>query len=99
MRPFGIIPSTTGESRRHLAKLGNAEGEQSSAQCRAKSSGCTPKHALLHFRCWISFCSEWACVNLQAPAADWPSSPGDFHPEALTDPDVNLSIHPARATT
>src|SRR5215472_16655812 len=27
-----------------------------------------------------------------------PSRPGDFHPEALTDPDVNLSIHPARAT-
>ena len=29
---------------------------------------------------------------------EWPSRPGDFHPEALTDPDVNLSIHPARAT-
>jgi hypothetical protein len=27
-----------------------------------------------------------------------PSRPGDFHPEALTDPDVNLSVHPARAT-
>ena len=27
-----------------------------------------------------------------------PSRPGDLHPEALTDPDVNLSIHPARAT-
>jgi hypothetical protein len=27
-----------------------------------------------------------------------PSRPGEFHPEALTDPDVNLSIHPARAT-
>jgi hypothetical protein len=25
-------------------------------------------------------------------------SPRGFHPEALTDPDVNLSIHPARAT-
>ena len=23
--------------------------------------------------------------------------PGEFHPEPLTDPDVNLSIHPARA--
>jgi hypothetical protein len=27
-----------------------------------------------------------------------PSRPGEFHPEPLTDPDVNLSIHPARAT-
>ena len=27
-----------------------------------------------------------------------PSGPGEFHPEPLTDPDVNLSIHPARAT-
>jgi len=28
----------------------------------------------------------------------WPSRPGEFHPEPLTDPDLNLSIHPARAT-
>jgi hypothetical protein len=27
-----------------------------------------------------------------------PSRPGAFHPEPLTEPDVNLSIHPARAT-
>jgi hypothetical protein len=27
-----------------------------------------------------------------------PSRPEEFHPEALTDPDLNLSIHPARAT-
>jgi len=26
-----------------------------------------------------------------------PSRPREFHPEPLTDPDVNLSIHPARA--
>jgi len=26
-----------------------------------------------------------------------PSRPGEFHPEPLTEPDVNLSIHPARA--
>src|SRR6266852_9850985 len=25
-----------------------------------------------------------------------PSRPGEFHPEPLTDPDLNLSIHPAR---
>ena len=28
----------------------------------------------------------------------WPSRPGEFHREPLTDPDVNLTIHPARAT-
>ena len=27
-----------------------------------------------------------------------PSRPGEFHPEPLTEPDLNLSIHPARAT-
>ena len=27
-----------------------------------------------------------------------PSRPGEFHPEPLSDPDVNLSIHPARVT-
>src|SRR5258708_33086582 len=27
-----------------------------------------------------------------------PSRPGEFRPEPPTDPDVNLSIHPARAT-
>jgi hypothetical protein len=27
-----------------------------------------------------------------------PSRPGEFHPEALTDPDVSLSTYPARAT-
>ena len=27
-----------------------------------------------------------------------PGRPGEFHPEPPTDPDVNLSIHPARAT-
>jgi hypothetical protein len=26
------------------------------------------------------------------------SRPGEFHPEPLTEPDLNLSIHPARAT-
>src|SRR5262249_8639060 len=27
-----------------------------------------------------------------------PSTPRDFHPSPLTDPDLNLSMHPARAT-
>src|SRR5215467_6102569 len=27
-----------------------------------------------------------------------PGRPGEFHPESPTDPDVNLSTHPARAT-
>ena len=34
--------------------------------------------------------------NPRAPRV-WPSRPGELHPEPLTDPDVNLSIHPARA--
>ena len=29
---------------------------------------------------------------------DRPSRPGEFHPEPLTDPDLILSHHPARAT-
>jgi len=28
----------------------------------------------------------------------WPSRPGEFHPEPLTEPDVSLSTYPARAT-
>ena len=30
--------------------------------------------------------------------AGMPSRPGELHPESLTDPDVILSHHPARAT-
>ena len=33
----------------------------------------------------------WLCFLL-------PGRPGEFRPEPPTDPDVNLSIHPARAT-
>src|SRR5215470_10127404 len=35
------------------------------------------------------------CKHDQSKA---PSRPGELHPEPLTEPDVNLSIHPARAT-
>jgi hypothetical protein len=31
-------------------------------------------------------------------ALEEPSRPGEFHPEPLTESDLNLSIHPARAT-
>jgi hypothetical protein len=31
-------------------------------------------------------------------AKSLPSRPGEFHPEPLTDPDLILSHHPARAT-
>jgi hypothetical protein len=34
---------------------------------------------------------------LAAKLTGLPSRPGEFRPEPLTDPDVNLSIHPARA--
>jgi len=35
---------------------------------------------------------------LQCVSPEVPSRPGEFHPESLTDPDLNLSIYPARAT-
>jgi len=37
----------------------------------------------------------WLRLSFPVPL---PGRPGDFHPESPTDPDVNLSIHPARAT-
>jgi hypothetical protein len=48
------------------------------------------------------FCQANLCLNpvcfRQILLTRLPSRPGVFHPEALTDPDMNLSIHPARAT-
>src|SRR6516225_1687793 len=50
---------------------------------------------------------RFACARLSEPyltgsppafSATLPSRPGEFHPEPLTDPDVILSHHPARAT-
>src|ERR1700746_2754093 len=35
---------------------------------------------------------------MEAACRQTPSRPGEFHPEPLTDPDVTLSCHPARAT-
>jgi hypothetical protein len=32
------------------------------------------------------------------PSTRMPSGPGEFHPEPLTEPDLTLSRHPARAT-
>jgi hypothetical protein len=34
----------------------------------------------------------------RSPRLQLPSRPGEFHPEPLTDPDMKLSPHPARAT-
>src|SRR6266446_3154427 len=36
--------------------------------------------------------------NEQHGTSSLPSRPGEFHPEPLTDPDLTLSRHPARAT-
>ena len=44
---------------------------------------------------------RFICIRLSNPLHDaiqWPGRPGEFHPESPTDPDMNLSIHPARAT-
>ena len=41
-----------------------------------------------------------AAFNAHSPGGRerLPSRPGEFHPEPLTDPDLTLSRHPARAT-
>ena len=39
-----------------------------------------------------------ACGVCIGAASALPSRPGEFHPEPLTDPDLTLSRHPARAT-
>ena len=41
--------------------------------------------------------SAGALRNCKRAGLSSPSRPGGFHPEPLTDPDLNLSIHPARA--
>src|SRR5258708_34721542 len=50
-----------------------------------------------------SICVRQKALNKRPSEEDglrwrWPSRPGEFHPEPLTDPDLNLSIHPARVT-
>jgi len=40
----------------------------------------------------------WIDPKKRIAAVFMPSRPGEFHPESLTDPDVILSHHPARAT-
>src|ERR1035441_6028040 len=37
-------------------------------------------------------------ATANAPVSWSPSRPGELHPEPLTDPDLSLSTHPARAT-
>ena len=46
-------------------------------------------------RAWRSWgiCKVWSTMSRHPPGR-----PGEFHPGPPTDPDVNLSIHPARAT-
>jgi hypothetical protein len=36
-------------------------------------------------------------IAIDSGSSRLPSRPGEFQPEPLTDPDMNLSIHPARA--
>src|ERR1700730_994705 len=44
--------------------------------------------------CFTSVIRGWRCGSALRVR---PSRPGEFHPEPLTDPDVTLSRHPARA--
>ena len=39
-----------------------------------------------------------AAIDEASAARGLPSRPGEFHPEPLTEPDLTLSRHPARAT-
>jgi hypothetical protein len=47
-------------------------------------------------------CAPGRCIGtfglVGHPLGPLPGRPGEFRPEPPTDPDVNLSIHPARAT-
>ena len=47
---------------------------------------------------WCPFRLQFYCNGHSWLARQLPSRPGEFHPEPLTDPDVTLSRHPARAT-
>jgi hypothetical protein len=56
-----------------------------------RRSGCS-----LPVASWLGFRLA-AAVRVSRPV-ELPGRPGEFRPEPPTDPDVNLSIHPARAT-
>ena len=45
-----------------------------------------------------SFCAKVLHPSRVSRPVGLPGRPGEFRPEPPTDPDVNLSIHPARAT-
>src|SRR5260370_19802009 len=42
--------------------------------------------------------SQEAVIQHGVGTSQRPSRPGEFHPQPLTEPDVNLSTYPARAT-
>src|SRR5258707_1127798 len=53
---------------------------------------------------WLPYTPLMRCFGERCPppcervdATRLPSRPGEFHPEPLTDPDLTLSRHPARA--
>ena len=50
-------------------------------------------------RCRMEIPAEWvgSAAGADKEANESPSRPRDFHPEPLTDPDLSLSTHPARA--
>ena len=66
-------------------------------QARALISGETIAKAAT--RCGVDYTTafRWRHRFLEALNRE-PSRPGEFHREPLTEPDLNLSIHPARAT-
>jgi hypothetical protein len=46
---------------------------------------------------WVRCSFESSRNRADAALTLWPSRPGEFHPEPLTEPDVRLSTYPARA--
>ena len=46
----------------------------------------------------VSFQGNCGSGRRAVETSKMPSRPGELHPESLTDPDVILSHHPARAT-
>jgi hypothetical protein len=79
--------------RTDLAYLNEPGRNDGAARCAAR--GTLRRHPNRRDR-WAAreLCERGTLANSEP--STMPSRPGEFHPEPLTDPDMNLSIHPAR---
>jgi hypothetical protein len=99
------------ENRRHCRGLGWRAGVSSRSilEFQVRIGGFFKPVSARHFPISVSACPRSvhagvprlllvdADIFIGIHRSRLPSRPGEFHPEPLTDPDVNLSIHPARA--